>query len=180
MTQIGPGLHPLLQRVRSIPPEVFSSEADLSAVIADFYRDTGMYQTFDANTVHNLTEARKQFFVFAIWLYLDPLFEPYPLGSCCQFFESDGLKYADVLDCTQIQNDSLRAEEFVRLCLKAVGLRPAGETEAQASDRLQTLDSVEAVALEKRLAVERERAKAVREQMQQAAAKAAAAKVSRE
>jgi hypothetical protein len=36
-----------------------------------------------------------------------------------------------------------RREELARLCLRALGLRPAGETAAQAEDRLATLNSVE-------------------------------------
>jgi hypothetical protein len=38
--------------------------------------------------------------------------------------------------------DPERREELVRLCLDALGLLPAGETRAQAEDRLASLDSV--------------------------------------
>jgi len=76
--------------------------------------------------------------------------------------------------------DPDRREELVRLCLAALGLRPVGETAAQADDRLRSLDSVERVRLLRDTREQEERARRLREAMRQKEAVEAAAKVSRE
>jgi hypothetical protein len=76
--------------------------------------------------------------------------------------------------------DPDRREELVRLCLAALGLRPAGETEAQAADRLRSLDSIERVRLLRDTHERLERARRLREEMRKKEAEEAAAKVSRE
>jgi hypothetical protein len=76
--------------------------------------------------------------------------------------------------------DPDRREELVRLCLSALGLRPAGETEAQADDRLRALDSVERVRLLRDTREQQERARRLREEMRKKEAAEAAAKVTRE
>lgn len=76
--------------------------------------------------------------------------------------------------------DADRREELARRCVAALGLTPAGETEAQALDRLNTLDSAERARV---LAATREaeqRAEEVRRAMHAKAAAEAAAKASRE
>lgn len=76
--------------------------------------------------------------------------------------------------------DPDRREELARLCLAALGFRPAGETDAQAEDRLHTLDSVERARLLRDTRAQQERAKRLREAMKKKEAAEAAAKVSRE
>jgi hypothetical protein len=76
--------------------------------------------------------------------------------------------------------DPDRREELARLCLAALGLRPEGETEEQAEDRLRTLDSVERARLLRDTREQQERARRLREAMKKKEAEEAAAKVSRE
>jgi hypothetical protein len=76
--------------------------------------------------------------------------------------------------------DPDRREELARRCVAALGVVPAGETVAQATDRLNTLDSAERARV---LAATREaerRAEEVRQAMHAKAAAEAAAKASRE
>lgn len=76
--------------------------------------------------------------------------------------------------------DPDRREELVRLCLRALGLRPAGETEAQAADRITTLSSVERQKVIRATRDQLERARQIREAMARKAAEEAAAKEIRE
>src|SRR2546422_1011214 len=70
--------------------------------------------------------------------------------------------------------------ELVRFCLRNLGLGPAGESVAQAQDRLTTLDSVELRRVLQDTKKAEERARAIREALAKKAAEEAAAKVTRE
>jgi hypothetical protein len=64
--------------------------------------------------------------------------------------------------------------------LRALDLRPAGESVVQAQDRLTTLDSVERVRVIKEARAAEERARKIREEMARKAAEEAAAAYGRE
>jgi hypothetical protein len=87
---------------------------------------------------------------------------------------------ARVVPAPAVVNDPDRREEFVRLCLAGLGLRPAGETPAQAADRLNTLDSAERDRVVRQTRAAEERARQVREAMAAKAAAEAAARYSPE
>lgn len=76
--------------------------------------------------------------------------------------------------------DPERREELARLCLHALELRPAGETETQATDRLNTMSSVERDKVLKATRAAELHAQEVRKAMARKAAEEAAAKVTRE
>jgi hypothetical protein len=76
--------------------------------------------------------------------------------------------------------DPERREELVRIALAGLELRPAGETEAQAQDRLQALSSTERRRIVAATRAAEKRARAIREALIQKAAKASADKYSRE
>lgn len=76
--------------------------------------------------------------------------------------------------------DADRREELARLALRALGLRAAGESAAQAEDRLAALDSLETRRTAELARAAQERAREVREAMKRKAAEEAAAKASRE
>lgn len=76
--------------------------------------------------------------------------------------------------------DPDRREELARMCLKALGLLPEGETMERAEDRLRALDSVERDRIAKETAKEEERARKLREAMAAKEAAEAAAKAGRE
>ena len=100
-------------------------------------------------------------------------------------------KQAALAQAEAFVKDDERREELARLCLKALDFIPQGESEVQAQDRLESISSVERKRLieashhvqeaaRKRRALEEERARKVREEMERKAAEAAAAKGTRE
>ena len=85
----------------------------------------------------------------------------------------DGLDaVARVVSAEKFVSDSDRREELARLALGALSLRPAGETDAQAADRLTTLSSAERQTVVQAARAAEDRARAVRAAI--AARKAAA------
>ena len=87
---------------------------------------------------------------------------------------------AEIVSADQFVSDQDRREELARLCLAALGLRPAGESENSAEDRLKTLDSVERVRLIKATQEQQKRARQLREAMRRKEAAEAAARATRE
>ena len=87
---------------------------------------------------------------------------------------------AAVVPVAQLAQQSERGEELIRRTLHALGLRIAGESEAEAEDRLKQVDSVEHHRVIAEAVAREARARQVREQMATKAAEEAAAKVSRE
>jgi len=76
--------------------------------------------------------------------------------------------------------DPDRREELARLALARLGYRPAGETPAQAQDRLTTLSSAERARVMRAAREAEERARAIREALARKAAQEAADKWGRE
>ncbi|GHU04530.1 hypothetical protein FACS1894158_05030 [Betaproteobacteria bacterium] len=76
--------------------------------------------------------------------------------------------------------DPERREELARIALADLGLRPAGETEAQAQDRLQALSSIERRRIIAAARAAEKRAREIREALIRKAAAEAADKSSRE
>jgi hypothetical protein len=94
---------------------------------------------------------------------------------------SQGLEtLAAAIRAESVVADPDRREELVLFCLKSLGLRPQGETEAQAADRLTALDSVERSRVVRETREAEARAREVRQMMARRAAEEAAAKASRE
>lgn len=87
---------------------------------------------------------------------------------------------ASVVRVTDLDQEAERREELVRRGLRALGLRPDGETAAQAKERLGQVDSVEAFRIIREAEERERRARQVREELARKAAAEAAAKISRE
>jgi hypothetical protein len=77
-------------------------------------------------------------------------------------------------------SDPDRREEMARLTLAKLGFRPAGETLAQAQDRLTTLNSAERARVMKAARAAEERARQIREALARKAAEESADKWTRE
>lgn len=73
-----------------------------------------------------------------------------------------------------------RREELARRCLRAIGRRPAGESPAEAEDRLRQVDVIERAKVLRQAADREARARQVREALAKAAAEEAAARAGRE
>ena len=87
---------------------------------------------------------------------------------------------ARLVDAELFVTDPDRREELVRLCLGALSHRPEGESEAQAADRLTTLDSVNRHKVIEDVKEREKRARKLRKKMEEKRAREAAAKASRE
>lgn len=115
-------------------------------------------------------------------LYYDPWFRERGgfAGRLLSFLTSGLKEVAQVVNADLFVTDPERREELARLCLAGIGLRPAGESEIQALDRLTTVDSVERklILVETRKA--QKRAEALRKAMARKAAQEAASKMTRE
>lgn len=68
----------------------------------------------------------------------------------------------------------------MRLCLQALDLRPWGETEIQALDRLNTVDSLERKRVMRESLAAHKRAEEIRQAMARKEAEEAASKMTRE
>ena len=85
-----------------------------------------------------------------------------------------------VVPAKEFVTDPDRREELARFCLAQLGLRPQGESVAQAKDRLTALDSLERVQVLRDTQKAEARAQEVRKMMARRAAEEAAAKATRE
>lgn len=77
-------------------------------------------------------------------------------------------------------NDVDRREEFIRVVLSSIKLRPKGETDNQAEDRLQAVSSLERMKVLKAAKVAEQRAHDLRVALARQKAKEAADKMTRE
>ncbi|NDD28535.1 MAG: hypothetical protein EB084_09760 [Proteobacteria bacterium] len=105
-----------------------------------------------------------------------PGFDPRAAAENVRGFMLDGLDdFAPHVNASQLVADADRREETARTMLRALGLRPRGETVAVAQDRLTTMSSAERqrVLRESRAADERNR-KVLEEARRKAEAEAAA------
>jgi hypothetical protein len=160
----------------------------VAAVVADLIRALGgppltgaqlaVFQPKDARQHRNWLGL----VLITAWLLHDPWFrQPHSLAPAAADFLTSGLHHvAGLAQAPRFVSDPDRREELARLALHHLGLRPAGETEAQAADRLNTLDTVERDRVQRAARQAEERAQAIREAMAKKAAEEAAAQYSRE
>jgi len=87
---------------------------------------------------------------------------------------------AEQIAATTLVADPDRREELARVALARLGLRPAGETIAQAQDRLTTLSSAERQRVMRAARAGEERARAIREALVRKAAQESADKFTRD
>jgi hypothetical protein len=102
------------------------------------------------------------------------------LADVMVLLRDDASELAAHTTATKIVQDADRREELARLALARLGLRPAGETLAQAQDRLTTLSSAERARLLKASRQAEERASAIRAALARKAAEESADKWTRE
>ena len=190
MPQLGPPIEQLTRRLAEAPEEFLSpvladerAAVNLAAVISDLLVDLGgepLSETearlFDTRDKGRSNELR--LVLISAWLLHDQWFlERRAFAPAARAFLSGGLaKLASIVKPPSFVTDPDRREELARLCLAALDLIPAGESETVAHDRLATLDSVERqkVLAETRKAQEELRRRRVEEEMARRAAAEAA------
>jgi hypothetical protein len=184
MNEEGPVLESLTRRLAECPPEFLAAPrgADgsgvihVGAVVSDLLRalggaplQKGPAAGFGAGNANRL-----RLVLVACWLLYDEWFRAQRRHAGALEFLATGLNdCAGLVDAPNFVGDPDRREELARLCLRALGLRPAGETLAQARDRLNTLDSVERARVIREAQAAEERARQIREAMAQKAAQEA-------
>jgi hypothetical protein len=187
----GPLLEVLTRRLAETPADFLAEPlvknkggVDVAAVVADLLRDLGGELPADAVArlrPHKKTPGPERDWLRAVlvtsWLLHDPWFRARGADASriLTFFNDQLRGLSQLVPPASLTTDANRREELARLTLSALGLRPAGETAAQAADRLQTLDSVERQRVLKESLAAEERARQVREAMARQAAEEAAA-----
>jgi hypothetical protein len=192
MPQPGPPIELLTRRLAETPSEFLSpvlakesGAVNLAAIVSDLIADLGgeplpaeMAKRFEAREKARDDELR--LVLIASWLLHDRWFtDQRRFAPGALSFLSNGLAAAaKLVKPAKFVSDPDRREELARMCLAALDLVPAGESEIVARDRLTTLSSVERqrVIAETRRAQEEQRRRKIEEEMaRQKAAEAAPA-----
>lgn len=191
----GPPLEVLIRRLEDCPPDFLAEPivgaagvVSVPAVVADLARDLG-WEPSAAGLAAALEqgEAKErrrhlQLVLLASWLLHDPWFRSHQgLGEPAVRWITTGLReLARLVSPSQCVSDPERREELARLALAGLGLRPAGETDEQAEDRLTTLNSLERQRVIRASRAAEERSRAIRAALARKAAYEAADKMNRE
>ncbi|MEP7359655.1 MAG: hypothetical protein ABI847_20550 [Anaerolineales bacterium] len=191
----GPPLEALTRRLAECPAEFLaeprigaSGSIQVAAVVADLARDLGggplTRAQAEAFTPRTAGAHRNwlALVLIAAWLLHDPWFREQRTfgGPAVDFLTAGAAQLAALAQAPLFVSDPDRREELVRLVLRDLGLRPAGESQAQATDRLGTLNTAERQRVMLAARQAEERSEAIRAAMAQKAADEAAAQYSRE
>lgn len=117
-----------------------------------------------------------------VWLLADDWFmgAAVPQQQLISILDADASALAAVTPAHDFVNDPDRREELARVVLARLGARPAGETEAQAADRLTSISGIARKRMVEANRAAAERARLVREALARKAAEEAADKWSRD
>ncbi len=202
MQQEGPILESLTRRLAETPQDFLapprlgqSGQVQTAAVVGDLVRLLGgsvgpaQLTTFTGRnaTLQSVSEARedaKRLGVVLIlcWLLSDEWFQQTrpKTEDILRLLETDAAELARHVPARKLITDPDRREELARLSLARLGFRPAGETPAQAQDRLTTLNSMERARVVRAARAAEERARQIREALIRKAAEESADKWTRE
>jgi hypothetical protein len=187
VTASGPDLARLLHRLAECPPDFLRKpgEIDIVALACDHHRALGMAipNAAQRQSLAAMPNESQRLIAVVLWLLRDEWFlaKPELAAVTGDFFQSEALaQLAKLVPAEAAVNDPDRREELVRLCLRALGVQPHGESAAQAADRLATLDSVERQRVIRETRGAEARAREIREAMVRKRAEEAAARYSPE
>jgi hypothetical protein len=191
----GPLLEDLTRRLAECPAEFLaeprigaSGRVQVAAVVADLVRDLGgppltraQAEAFQPRSA----EGHRNWLalvLIAAWLLHDDWFRAEKRfgAGAAEFILAGAAQLAAFTQAPLFVSDPDRREELVRVVLRDLGLRPAGETPAQAADRLNTLNTAERQRVMQAARQAEERSEAIRAAMAKKAADEAAAQYSRE
>lgn len=194
MQRSGPLLESLTRRMAETPADFLAEprigsrgEVVAPALVHDLLRMHGVrpsrevlhrFEGSDTRTDRN----RLALVQVACWLLADPWF----LAAACAQETLLGLLADDMAELAasatadRFVHDADRREELVRVTLARLGFRPAGESLAQATDRLSAISGSERRRLLAASRAAEERARAIREALAKKAAEESADKWTRE
>lgn len=171
----------LTRRLADTPTDFLADEVVLPAVVSDVLLMAGGTALNAPAAAGFETDAPRwrQLMLVTCWLVADPA-----LLACGPVVLSEWLHSRDLETLSRLVNplsfvrDPDRREELARVTLRALSLSPAGETPAQATDRLSTVDTVKRHEVLLAAKAAEERAAAVRKAMEEERAREAAARYS--
>jgi hypothetical protein len=178
-------LEALTHRLAECPPDFLLPPRDINviALVADHFRVMQADPSpASLRTLMGRQENDLRLMAVATWLLHEDWFlsRRALVGAMWKLLAHELRDVAEVLRAHDVVHDADRREEFVRICLKHLGLRPKGETVTQATDRLNTLDSAERLKVVRQTRDAEARARKIRERMAAEAARVAAARYSPE
>lgn len=197
MEHEGPILEALTRRLGECPPDFLAEprrpggqgKIEVAAVVSDLLEAMGGSPLTDpegfcypnARAV-NAHRNRLRLILVGAWLLFAGELRRVPQAAerAREWLSTRMQELSPYVQADQLVQDPDRREEFVRLALKALDLRPAGESIEQAQDRLVTLSSVERARVVKEAQAAERRAREIREEMARKAAEEAAAAWGRE
>ncbi len=192
----GPLIESLLRHLINCPDDFLAAPrlgsqgvVEVAAVVSDLLRELGgealnpEQASRFGGTFSAQQQNRLQVILIGCWLLHEPWFRQRAnLARPARAWLTKGLDgLSEMVSAKKLISDPDRREELVRLCLNALALCPAGETEAQAQDRLSTLDSVERQrVMRASAAAEQKRQREIRERLEREEAERAVPKYTRE
>lgn len=194
MNRTGPELQRLTRRLAETPADFLDEpliqgrgRVAVAALVHDTLRRIG-YHTSDEELQRfvgkNASQDRNrlQLVALAVWLLGEDWFNTAKLdGSAVLALLDQSLQpLAEASQANKYVNDSERREEFARYLLARLDYRPAGESLAQATDRLSALSSTERKRLLQESREAERRARAIRDALAKKAAEQSADKWTRE
>lgn len=194
MNKSGPPLELLLRRLADTPPDFLdepkighSGQVFVPAVVNDLLARIVQRQTPEAldrfrGKDTGADRNHLQLVLILTWLLADEWFAEACLGAgeVLDLLDETARELAASTSAKKFITDPDRREELARTGLARLGYRPAGETEAQATDRLSALSVSERNRLLKASQAAEARARKIREQLIKKQAEASADKWTRE
>jgi len=193
MKHEGPALEHLLRRLAETPADFFAEPripggpgwVHVPAVVADLLALHSCVASKRALLVPDDTPAARRSAGLALllcWLLADPeLIASKRSAEALETLLIDGaVELSSQLGAAKYRDDPERREELVRFALARLDLRPAGESLAQAQDRLTALSSGERARVVAAARQAEQRARAIREALARKAAQESADKYTRE
>ena len=193
LTREGPPLASLLHRVADTPREFLAEprigaagQIHVAAVVGDLLATLGIEAS--ANELERFAgkgpadRNRLAVILLLCWVLADPWFASAAAtrAELLQLLGDDASELAGATPARKFIEDPDRREELVRVSLAAIGCRPAGESEAQAEDRLTSLSSGERKRVVEASRAAELRARKIREELRKKAAEESADKWTRE
>lgn len=186
--ETGPSIERLTRRLAETPGDFLENPiptktkvaTNVVAVVSDLLVDLGgdPLESLDAKALQPNRGARHlTTTLIACWLLHDEWFRDARRFSRLArklLFGNDLATLAQLVEPGHFVTDPDRREELARTCLDRLGLRPAGESETMATDRLTTLSTIERQRVIRETKEAQERMRRIQEEMRRKAAQEAA------
>ena len=193
LSREGPPLPALLQRVAETPKDFLAEpriraagQVHVDAVVADLLTSLGAgVGAPELERFAGKGPADRNLLAVVLllcWMLADPWFAS-AIATKAELLALLGDTASELAAATSARKfveDPDRREELVRVTLAAIGCRPAGESEAQAEDRLTSLSSAERARVVEAARAAELRARQIREALRKKAAEESADKYTRE